>query len=129
MDHFLLYEMTFLFVLFCEQNSATIVNNFIFRKLIVFLYRSMSKGNIINWDDSEWNMTNFVLIEEPVETICNPYRPGMVFFPHKANFSSSVKLCHQMDSIMAVAKTEEDIKEMYNLYNKTFGTSKSLPFM
>jgi len=80
--------------------------------------KSREKGNVLNWDESEWELNNFVEEEMDEGGICDPYEPGFVIFPQGDNFTRAARLCAQMHSLMAVVRTEEDLNVMFAMAAK-----------
>lgn len=57
------------------------------------------KGNIINWDNSEWKTTNYVTFEIlDKASLCNSENMGPVLFPETLIAHDSLALCHQINA-------------------------------
>ena len=70
------------------------------------------KGNLVNWDYSDWKVTNMTTTDVDYEDICIPPRPGNVLFPEKRNFTSLISLCHKMRGLPAVIKDQKSQHKM-----------------
>ncbi|TRY70496.1 hypothetical protein TCAL_02367 [Tigriopus californicus] len=78
--------------------------------------RSFAKGNVVNWEESEFELENMVEDEIKMEQLCKPLRPGHVFFPDKRNMTSALDICRKMRariSVVASRQTQDLLIEVY----------------
>ena len=48
----------------------------------------MEKGNLVNWNDAEFETVNMTSVIATTESVCIPPRPGDVLFPERRNASA-----------------------------------------
>ena len=66
----------------------------------------MMKGDVVNWDRSDWELVNMTSREATDEEICVPPKPGHILFPENRNSSSLTDLCHKMRGKASAIKDE-----------------------
>lgn len=76
------------------------------------------KGNMVNWDYSDWKVENMTVTDVDYDEICIPPRPGHVLFPEKRGFPSLTSICHQMRGLPAVIKNQETQHQMTEIASK-----------
>ena len=72
----------------------------------------MLKGDLVNWDESEWEIENMVSTDEGVHWICEPTRPGHVILPEKRNFTSHMSMCSKFRGKVSVVEDESTMHAM-----------------
>ena len=83
--------------------------------------RGEMKGNLINWDTSEWKLTNMSEIEVEHDNLCQPVRPGHVIMSVARNFSYAVNFCQKLKAEMSVITNKEMQEELINKTLQTEG--------
>ena len=74
-----------------------------------YLNRNLEGGDIINWDNAEWNAEN--MVKKSVENhndICQGNKLGLVPFPIPMNYSASLALCFGVRGAMSLIKDKEE---------------------
>ena len=72
----------------------------------------MLKGDLVNWDESDWELTNMTEIQLTLDEICIPPRPGHVLIPEKRSMESLQLVCTQIGGKVSVIKDNETQIEM-----------------
>ena len=66
------------------------------------------KGNVVNWDTAEWEVTNMEKIEVDENTLCKAQRLGPVILSERLSASHVKHLCNKVNGRIFVIKNEED---------------------
>ena len=71
--------------------------------------RSAEKGDLLNWDESDWDLHNLSFEEEDVSVadLCTPVAQGLVLFPHRRNMSSAAAVCRWMRAEVAESSSQQ----------------------
>ena len=77
----------------------------------------MTKGDVLNWDEAEFDVVNMTEVEYSVDRVCKPQRPGHVIFPEKRNFTASVEICRKMRGRHSVADSLATQTELIKTFN------------
>ncbi len=64
------------------------------------------KGNIISWENAEFEKENVEEITMSLSNICVPVSPGHVVFPMRRDFQSHVGLCSKMRGITTTVQDQ-----------------------
>ncbi len=72
----------------------------------------MLKGDLINWDQSQWELINMTSRNADDSEICIPPRPGHVLYPEKRNYTSLIELCAKFKGKPSVVKDNETQLEL-----------------
>ena len=63
----------------------------------------MTKGNLVNWDDSIWHLDEGIeWIEKTREDVCLLPKPKDIVFPESRTFTDSNLLCSKLKGHMSV---------------------------
>ena len=84
-------------------------------QIFFFHHRNLEKGNIVTWEEVEFDLKNMNTLKVPVEEICFPARPGHVLMPNRRNFSSHVATCkkfHGKTSVITDIATQTSLMSM-----------------
>ena len=78
--------------------------------------RTFTKGNLVNWDDSVWDLDDGnKWIELTKEDLCLLPKPRDIVFPEKRTFADSTLLCRKLKGQLTItdslAKQEALIAE------------------
>ena len=68
--------------------------------------KKMIKGNLVNWDDSNWDLVNMTKRSVRYDELCNPRRPGHVMLPERRNITAMKTICNQMKAKMSVIRDQ-----------------------
>ena len=68
--------------------------------------RMLKKGNIVNWDNAQWNFTNAVLGNQSLETVCNLPEARDVAFPERRTYEKHKLLCKAINGKVTVITSE-----------------------
>ena len=74
--------------------------------------KKMFKGDLVNWDESGWDLVNITEINNSEEEICISPKPGDVLFPEKRTLESLKSICGRFKGQVSVIKDEESQSEM-----------------
>ena len=66
------------------------------------------KGNVINWDTAEWEVSNMEKIEVDENTLCKAQKLGLVIFSERLGAFDLQNLCNKVNGGIFVIKSEED---------------------
>ena len=66
------------------------------------------KGNVINWDTAEWEVSNMEKIEVDKNTLCKAQKLGPVIFSERLSAFDLQNLCNKVNGGIFVIKSEED---------------------
>ena len=75
---------------------------------MTMLCRSNLKGDLLNWDNSTWDLTNMVSEEVEMDSLCSPPR-DLILFPRPMPFWRALELTQKMGAVML--PTPEDLNE------------------
>ena len=63
----------------------------------------MTKGNLVNWDDSTWHLDDGIeWIERTRDDVCLLPKPRDIIFPELRTFTDSILLCSKLNGHMSV---------------------------
>ena len=63
----------------------------------------LTKGNLVNWDDSIWHLDDGIeWIERTREDVCLLPKPRDIIFPESRTFTDSSLLCSKLKGHMSV---------------------------
>lgn len=80
---------------------------FLDRQLLHFLSLSnLVKGDLMNWEEASWEVSNLSEYDTEYSTICNPPTLGLVLIPGLWNISYARTLCKNIGGDMNVIKDE-----------------------
>ncbi len=83
---------------------------------------SRRKGDLLDWDESEWELHNLVLEEwEESGDLCRPVRQGLVLLPQERNATSAAAICRKMRSRMAESDSEEVLDRQREMIKRFTG--------
>ena len=74
--------------------------------------RKTTKGDVMNWDKSNFELVNMTIEERTMESICVPPRPGHVLLPERRNFSSHQAICSKFRGLVSVVRDQETQDKM-----------------
>ena len=77
----------------------------------------MIKGNLVNWETTEFDIENMEVLDVTMDSICIPTRPGHVLFPDKRNFTAMVSLCQKFQGIPSIIKDEATLNELSTIFD------------
>ena len=72
----------------------------------------MLKGNLVDWDDSIWDLENMMAADESTESVCKPPRPGHIILPEQRNFSSHASMCSKFRGVASVVRDQGTMQKM-----------------
>lgn len=73
----------------------------------------MEKGDLVNWDTARFELFNVKEVEQPLESICLPLRPGHVLMPEKRNLTHHRQLCRKLKGIVS-AVADQKTQDQFN---------------
>ena len=82
-----------------------------------FLSSSREKGDIINWDKSQWDVKNMIEYEVNYDDICIGQELGQVIFPGKRNFTTSFTLCQSVGGNLIEIESQKQHEKAIDLMN------------
>lgn len=68
--------------------------------------RSLEKGNLVNWNQAQFDLVNMTWINVTMRSVCTPERPGHVLFPTRRNFTSHASLCRKLRGVPSVVQDQ-----------------------
>ena len=84
----------------------------------------MLKGDLVHWDESEWDLINMTKVEMSLDEICIPPRPGHVLFPEKRTMESLKLICTRVGGKVSVIKSNQTQLQMAENAVKSQGCTK-----
>ena len=75
-------------------------------------------GNIVDWTDAEWELTNMKKVIIDFLKICKAQSLGPVIVPEKLPVTEFKHLCNQFGGKMFVIKNEADRQTAMDFYDK-----------
>ena len=75
-------------------------------------------GNIVDWTDAEWKLTNMKKVDVEFSKMCKALSLGPIAVPEKLPAPEFKRLCNQFGGKMFVIKNEEDRQTAVDFYNK-----------
>ena len=63
---------------------------------------SFSKGDLVNWDTSSWELSHMEIIERSQDEVCLLPKPTDIFFPEKRDNKDTHHLCNKLRGTMSV---------------------------
>ena len=75
-------------------------------------YRTLTKGNLVSWDDAEFDLVNTTEKIRSLRSICKPIKPGHVIFPERRDFVAHNAICHKMRGLPSVVENEKILKDL-----------------
>ena len=78
----------------------------------------MGKGNIVNWEEARFELTNMTEIEATEESICVPVKPGHVLMPNLRNFTHHKGLCEKFRGQVSVVDNQATQDELGDVVNQ-----------
>lgn len=91
-------------------------------------YRNMTQGDLVNWANAEFDLTNMTIVAKDVSEICSPPQPGDVFIPERINFTGAVQLCRKLRGKVASipdSATLDDFTQVFGQYPDECGNKES----
>ena len=79
---------------------------------------SSINGNIVDWTDAEWELTNMKKDNVDFSKMCKALSLGPVIVPEKLPATKFKHLCNQFGGKMFVIKNEEDRQTALDFYTK-----------
>ncbi len=76
------------------------------------------KGDIVNWSEANWTVTNMTEGTLELEQLCGGSSLGNVLIPGTFDMDDAATMCHQMGSQMTVVKSKV---EQNDLIDKLLG--------
>ena len=75
------------------------------------------KGNIVNWNNAKWNITNLLAssIPEYERYLCKSESMGPVLIPEKLNITGMLNLCQQLNGKVFLMKDIESLQKVMQL--------------
>ena len=79
---------------------------------------STINGNIADWTDAEWELTNMEKIYVEFSAMCKALALGPIIVPEKLPATEFRHLCNQFGGKMFVIKNEADRQTVTDFYDK-----------
>ncbi len=70
-------------------------------------------------------MFNMSTREVPLESVCEPVRPGHVLMPNRRSFESLVGVCRKLSQQVSAVRSEEMQEDLSGVANNTSSCSTS----
>ena len=83
----------------------------------------LTKGNIVNWDNAKWNLTNSVLANTTFETVCNLPEPRNVAFPERRTYEKHRLLCKAINGKVSVITSDQFQSQFIKMFKSTMPQS------
>ena len=90
------------------------------------IHRLLSKGDLVNWDTSSWDLSHMNVIEKSQDEVCLLPKPRDIVFPELRENEDMHLLCNKLKGTMSVTDSqdtqnrliEEFTKKMPDEYNE-----------
>ena len=77
----------------------------------------MTKGDVLDWDEGEFDVVNMTVEDYSVDRVCKPQRPGHVIFPEKRNFTAAVEICRKMRGQISAVDSKRTMDALVKTFN------------
>ena len=85
-------------------------------KFSSFIYSaSQLKGNIVNWNNAKWNITNLLASSITEKYLCKSESMGPVLIPERLNATGMLNLCQQLNGKVFLMKDNESLQKVMQL--------------
>ena len=91
--------------------------NAIFNCFSFFLSSTQEKGDIINWNTSQWDVKNMIEHDTNYDEVCKSQEIGQVIFPGKRNFTTALTLCQNVDGNLFEIESKGQQQKAIDLIN------------
>ena len=72
----------------------------------------MLKGDLVNWDETEWELVNMTSRDAPDAEVCISPRPGHVLYPELRLLHDFIKFCPRFNGHLSVIRDAETQRDM-----------------
>jgi hypothetical protein len=76
----------------------------------------MTKGNLVNWDTAQLDLTNMRVFEAKMDEVCPDMTVRHVIFPELRKFSRHVALCHKFRGKPSLVQSNETMQELIEVF-------------
>jgi len=66
----------------------------------------------VNWETAEFDILNMNVLNETMESVCVPVRPGNVVLPTQRIFKDQIAICRKFHGILSTVDDEEEQAEL-----------------
>ncbi len=78
---------------------------------MVVFFRNFQKGNLVNWDHAEFELSNMDVLEDSgMQQMCHPTQPGNTLMPNRMTFEDAKLTCRRFRGEMTVV-TDQDVQD------------------
>ena len=88
------------------------------------IHSNKEKGNIVNWGNAKWNVSNMVEYEGTYDKVCSG-QEGQNIFPTLQNYTSASTMCQNVLGNLVQLETEVQQQKAVDLLNKSSICSKT----
>ena len=85
--------------------------------LLFFLSSTQEKGDIINWNTSQWDVKNMIEHEINYDEVCKSQEIGQVIFSGKRNFTTALTLCQNVHGNLFEIESKGQQQKAIDLMN------------
>ena len=83
----------------------------------------LTKGNIVNWDNAQWNFTNAAFGKRSLETVCKLPEPRHVAFPERRTYDKHSLLCKAINGKVTVITSDQFQSQFIKMFISTMPKS------
>ena len=81
-----------------------------------FIYSaSQLRGNIVNWNNAKWNITNLLASTITEKHLCKSESMGPVLIPERLNATGMLNLCQQLNGKVFLMKDTKSLQKVMQL--------------
>ena len=82
-------------------------------------FRKLSKGNLLNWDDSQWILDpGMAWIERDMKEVCLLPQPKDIIFPESRTNANFHLLCNKLKGHLSVADTQSKMDALIEEFKR-----------
>ena len=83
----------------------------------LFLSSTQEKGDVINWDTSQWDVKNMMEHDINYDEVCKSQEIGQVIFSGKRNFTTALTLCQNVNGNLFEIESKVQQQKVIDLMN------------
>ena len=76
------------------------------------------KGNVVNWDRSDWTLLNMSATNKTYSNICRQGKLGDIMLTGKRNQTSAIALCRKLRGTLAVVDNKSTTERFRDIFVK-----------
>ena len=83
--------------------------------MFYFSYSDFSNGNVINWQNAEWEVSEMVTYNADYQKICQPLELGVLLIPELKSIYDSNQICENLGGKINVISNKKSNDEIIEL--------------